>query len=515
MAAQQIDTDRLRELVRLRRMHCSAREIERFLGMSPHTQRRYAGALALAGLLEGDARLLPSRAAIRAAVREHLPAPARQPSSLAPWRPRVEALLRRGLRVRTIHSRLLLEPPGELSPFAASYSALKRLVRAIRKEVGIRPEDVALPVDTAPGEIAQVDLGYLGELYDPEVGIVRRTWVFVFVLGFSRFLFADLVTDQSDETWLRLHARALTSIGGVVETLVPDNTRRAVLRAAFGIDGPCELNRSYRELAQHFGCKVDPAPPGEPRKKGKAEAAVKYVQGALAGCEGEPIPVVRELLARWARDVANVRRHGSLEERPIDLFEREERAALLPLPAAPYELAIWKKLRVHPDSHVAFRGRLYSVPWQLLHEEVWLRATETSVGLFHDDLRVATHARRGPRRSTLEAHLPEDRRELCQRGRQRWEDRAAQLGPETLAYVRAIFDADLVLSQLRRVQAIVRLLAAHPRERAERVSQLGRAGRQFSYGWVKATLLHALDLSPTHIAERVAQGTGRSGRAPK
>lgn len=103
---------------RLRRTPCSAREAERLLGMSPHTQRRYASALALAGLIEVDARQLPSRAVIRAAVTAHLPAPRRQPSSLTAWRPRVALLLRRGLRVRTIHSRLLLEPPGD-RPLAA------------------------------------------------------------------------------------------------------------------------------------------------------------------------------------------------------------------------------------------------------------------------------------------------------------------------------------------------------------------------------------------------------------
>ena len=98
------------------------------------------------------------------------------------------------------------------------------------------------------------------------------------VLGYSRHLVCRLVFDQRIETWLQCHVEAFAELGGVPAVLVPDNLKAAVIRAAFGVAGTTTLNRSYRECARHYGFKVDPAPIRSPEKKGKVEAAVKYVK---------------------------------------------------------------------------------------------------------------------------------------------------------------------------------------------------------------------------------------------
>lgn len=135
---------------------------------------------------------------------------------------------------------------------------MKRLCARLHQAEGVRAEDVAIPVETGPGEIVHVDFGYVGKLYHPREGVLRKAWVFVMVLGYSRHLFARIVFDQRVETWLRLHQEAFRWFGGVVATVVPDNLKAAVVRAAFAIDGAASLNRSYRELARHYGFKVDP-----------------------------------------------------------------------------------------------------------------------------------------------------------------------------------------------------------------------------------------------------------------
>lgn len=489
--ARRVETERLRELVRLRRMGASGRAVARLLRMGPNTERRYREALARANVLDGPVEELPGLADVRAAVDTALPPVANAPraSSVAAWRPQIAALLEKGLTARATFDRLRLAEP----PFRGSYSAVKRACRQLRRAAP-RPEDVVIPVETAPGECAYVDFGYAGRLYDPATGTLRRAWAWVLVLGFSRLMVVRLVFDQRIETWLRLHDEALAELGGCVTTIRPDNTRRAVLRAAFAIDGPTELNRSYREQARHYGFKVEPAPPGQPKKRGKVEAAVKHLRNnPLKARDGEPMDQVQAALARWNREIASVRVHGSTGRRPLDMFNDTERTALRPLPAVPFEPVVWKQARVHPDCHVAFRDRLYSVPWSLIHHEVWLRATRSTVEAFHGDERVATHPRHGPRRSTIETHLPEDRRDLRHRGRAFWEERAAHVGPETLAFVRDVFDSDDVLSRLRQVQAIVRHLERHPRRRAEAASRLARHRRDHSYQGVKRILAHALD----------------------
>jgi hypothetical protein len=161
-------------------------------------------------------------------------------------------------------------------------------------------------------EVAQVDFGYVGKLYDPDRGVLRKAWVFVMTLGFSRHMVARITFDQKVETWLRVHIECFEELGGVPKTIVPDNLKAAVTRAAFGVDGETELNRSYRELARHYGFVVDPTPPRSPEKKGKVESSVRYVKTNYFKAHApEDIRDAEAGLQRWLIEIAGQRRHGT------------------------------------------------------------------------------------------------------------------------------------------------------------------------------------------------------------
>jgi len=129
--------------------------------------------------------------------------------------------------------------------------------------------------------------------------------------------------------------------------------------------------------------------------------------------------------------------HGTTGRRPVEVFAQEEQAQLLLLPRQRYESVVWKQATVHADSHVHFERRLYSVPWRLINREVWIRATTTSLAIYVDDERVATHSRSGSKlRSTHEDHLPEGRAELRHRSRSYWETRADRIGSDVGVFVR-------------------------------------------------------------------------------
>jgi transposase len=498
-----VDMDRLQELVRLHRMGTGDREVARLLMMSPNTERMYRRALMAAGLLEGPLDALPELEVLKKAVLEKLPpkvAP-QQVSSLESWLATIAALHAKGAGPRAIYDRLQLEDES-FREQRGTLSAVKRVCARLKRVRGVRPEDVAIPVETRAGEVAQVDFGYVGKLYDPTERVMRKAWVFVMVLGHSRHMVAELVFDQTVATWIRLHVDAFEQFGGVPEIIVPDNLKAAVVRAAFGVGGATALNRSYRELARHYGFKVDPAPIYEPKKKGKVESAVKYVKGNFFRAQEEvDAKVLGERLYRWVQDVAGTRIHGTTGKRPFDVFVAEEKSSLKPLPKHRFELVLWKQATVHQDSHVSYGGRLYSVPWQRVGQSVWLRATESTVAIFADDERIATHARRGvTHHSTCDEHLPEYRGDLRHRSRSYWEERAARIGPETALYVKEIFDSDEVLSQLRPVQAIVTHLERHPVGRAEGASRRARFFGSYSYQSLKNILVRALDLEPLPAA---------------
>lgn len=494
MVAMRIAMHRLQEFVRLHRLSTGFRETARLLGISPNTERAYRSALHQAGLLDGDPTELPPLEILKQAIAEQLgsrPPPPHTISTVVAWTTEVTTMLGRGAGARAIYDALRLRPD-----FKGSLSAVKRLCAHIKRARGISPEDVAIPVSTVAGETAQVDFGYVGRLYDPLSGTERRAWVFVMVLSHSRHMFVDVVFDQSTRTWIDLHIRAFHYFGGVPRIVRPDNLKAAVIRAAFRIDDAIALNRTYRELARHYGFRIDPAPPRQPKKKGKAEAGVKYVKNNFFRPRGlTDVGDVRAQLPVWLREVAGMRTHGTTGKKPIEMFESEERAALLPMPERPYEVVEWKPCEVHPDSHIFFDKRLYSVPWKRIGEEVWVRATPTTVVVYAGDDRVATHDRRGrEKRSTYEEHLPEGRRDYRQRQRSYWEERAAALGDEVARYIKAVFDSDDVLYQLRVVQASVRHLEQFPRSRANAACARALHFGNLKYGGLKEILRKGLDL---------------------
>lgn len=505
----------LQELVRLHRLRTGAREVARLLGVSPNTEREYRIAFTKADLLEGPVDDLPSLEALKATLPRVVPR--QQTSTVEDWTSEVKRLVTKGCEARAIHDHLHRERPD----FSGSYYAVKRLVKRLRVAEGVRARDVVIPVVTDPGDVAQVDFGYVGYLYDPDANVLRKAWVFVMVLGHSRHQFARVVFDQRSETWLLLHVLAFQFFGGVPGTIVPDNLKAAVVRCAFGFGEDPGLHRSYIELARFYGFKVDPAPPCDPEKKGKVEAGVKYVSGNFFDPrdDGEDITVVNAALTTWVLETAGRRIHGTTGLRPIEVFEAEEKSLLKQLPPLGWVATTWRKAKVHRDTHVAFDKRFYSVPWPNVGKDAWIRATPDAVDVYVDDTRVAMHSRRGKGAwSTIEAHLPAGRSELRNRSRSHWEGRARVLGDEAAAWVGEMYDGADALSPLRTVQAVVTLLEGYPRERANNACKRARHFGLRDYRGLKDILKKALDLEPLPLPlippPATPQTTPRFARSP-
>jgi transposase len=203
----------IREILRRLQLGEPDRRIARDLDVSRNTVARYRVWAKRHGVLEGGP--LPDAATL-AALLEPAPTarPAHEQSLVEPWRERVLAWHERGVEGQAIWQ-LLVEEHG----FTGSYSSVKRFLRRVA------PPSVraTLRIEVPPGEEAQVDFGFAGEFLDPDAGRVRRAWVFVMTLSFSRHQYAELVFDQTVETWLRLHRTAFEFFGGVPRRVVLDN----------------------------------------------------------------------------------------------------------------------------------------------------------------------------------------------------------------------------------------------------------------------------------------------------
>lgn len=345
------------------------------------------------------------------------------------------------------------------------------------------------------GEEAQVDCGRAGALLDPRTGQVRRAWVLVMTLGYSRHQYAELVFDQKVSTGIGCHRRAFEAFGGVPRRIVPDNLKAAVLTV--NLHDPV-LGEAYRRCAQHYGFVVSPTRPRTPAHNGKVESGVHFVKRSfLAGQQFADLPTANQALRAWVRERAGAREHGTTHRAPLALFEAEERMALLPLPSGPFELVETRRARVHPDCHVVLDGSYYSGPYRYVGQRLDAWGFSRVVQLFHSTDLVATHPRavgRGQWQTRTEHYPPYKAADLEQTPT--WcRDLARAIGPETLAVVEELL-ADRPLDRLRSVQALPRLVEQVGKTRLEAACARARHVGDVRYRRIRDILNAALDQQP-------------------
>ena len=226
------------------------------------------------------------------------------------------------------------------------------------------------------GEKTFIDFsGKRPALVDPRTGEVRRVELFVAVLGASSFTYAEATATQQLPDWVDAHTRMVEYYGGTTAVWVPDQLKSAITR-------PCRyepgVNRTYEDLAVHYGAVIVPARPRKPRDKAAVEGAVLLTQRwILARLRDETFFSLGALNAaiRVLLDELNDRPMKKLGISRRALYEQIDRPALQPLPATRYVLAQWKLCRLNIDYHVVVERHAYSVPFQLLREQVEVRYT--------------------------------------------------------------------------------------------------------------------------------------------
>jgi transposase len=374
----------------------SDRAVARALRVNRKTVKRYRSWAAERGLMDGP---LPSLGDLHRMVEAALGSagPPQNVSSVEPYREMVVKLRQQRVEIAAIHERL------RERGYAGSYASVYRFVRTLEP----RTPDVTVRVETPPGEEGQADFGYAGKMINPETGKQQKAWAFVMTLSWSRHMYVEFVFDQSVKTWLRAHRNALAFFGGVPERIVIDNLKAAIIRACW--DDPL-VQQSYRECAEHYGFLISPCRPYTPQHKGKVEqGGVHYVKrNFLGGREPTAITQANRDVKRWVNTTAGNRIHGTTKERPLERFDIE-RQVLQPLPRTPYDLAVWKQVKLHRDCHLVFDNAYYSAPYRLAGQELWVRGGTHDVQIYTADYAlVGTHSRaqRPGQRVTSLVHLP-------------------------------------------------------------------------------------------------------------
>ncbi|MBN6742505.1 IS21 family transposase [Acidithiobacillus sp. MC6.1] len=427
---------------------------------------------------------LPEDAELAAALQHQAqPASTQRESSLKPFEAQITRWAAEGIQGTTIHAALVRN-----HGFTGSYSAVKR---AIRRLLPATPPKATMRLTFAPGEAVQVDFGAGPDMVDPVTGEIRKTWFFVMTLCWSRHQYAEIVWDQKVMTWLACHRHAFQWFGGIPDRVIIDNAKCAITKAC--INDPT-VQRAYAECAEGYAFRIDPCPPYDPAKKGIVESGVKFVKRSFLPLrEFRHRDDANRQLQEWILLVGN-RVHGTTQLHPLNQFVTVEKALLQPLPDAPVQLSEWTRPKVHRDAHVQYAKGYYSVPYRLIGQTLWLRATDTTIRVYQEHALVATHPRLSQPGtfSTVADHLPPEGQAWQSHDLQWCLQMAKAIGPHCHGVVHQLF-IDRVLVNLRTVQNILRLREKYTPERLEAACERALRFGNPRYGTIAQILKKGLD----------------------
>src|SRR5580700_3639696 len=280
-------------------------------------------------------------------------------------------------------------------------------------------------------------------IIDPMTGEVHEAHLFIAVLGASSYTYAEARWSETLPDWIGAHVNALDFLGGAPKAAVPDNLKAGITKPSRYEPG---VNRTYQDLADHYGFVVLPARPYRPRDKAKVEAAVgivsRFVLGKLRNRRFFSLVELNDAVRDCVTKInAKVMKH--LKQSRNDLFAGLDRPALKGLPSERYQYAEWKRCTVAPDYHVEVDDHYYSVPFGLLRETVEARFTDGTIEVFYKGERIASHMRSrvAHKHTTIPQHMPSSHRRYAEWSPARMLREAEKIGPATIALFDAIMKA--------------------------------------------------------------------------
>jgi transposase len=493
---------KIREVLRLRfGLGLPQNQIARSCSLGQATVHRYLQKAVAAGL----SWPLPEDLDDRRLEELFSPATAGRPSRTVRPLPDFAEVRRQLQTHKHLTLQLVWEEYREAQPDGYSYSRFCELY-----DRWSRNQDVVLRQEHRAGEKMFVDwAGATIPIHDRRTGEITPASLFVAVLGASTYTFARATLNQELGNWVHCHVAAFDYFQGVPKLVIPDNPRT-------GVDRACryepELNRTYHEMALHYGVAVMPARPYKPRDKAKVENAVLVVERWIVAASRHrrfsSLAEVNEAIAELLEKL-NQRPFRKREGSRASLFAELDRPALQPLPAERYILAHWKTVRASIDYHVEVDRHYYSVPYQLAGQQLEARYTAATVEIFHRGQRVASHARSSGsyRHSTVSAHMPKSHQAHLEWTPSRLIRWAEGVGLATAEVVRTILERKPHPEMgYRACLGILSLEKIYSKPRLEAASRRAVQLQAFSYQSLKSILKRSLDRQLVLDPQTVAPG---------
>jgi transposase len=293
-----------------------------------------------------------------------------------------------------------------------------------------------LRIKRKPGEIMEVDwAGDTMTVFDKAACEPIKAYLFVACLPCSLYSYAEAFVDRKEHHWIEGHIHAYHYFDGSTRILTPDNLKTGVIK---NTHTELVLNRSYYEMAEHYGAAIIPARPYSPKDKSSVEGSVGVLKTWI-------LAALRNRKFFTFEELNDAIRQKLLEfnERPFQkkkgsrrsAFLEEEKDFLLPLPASPYETAIWKTVTIQPDYLITAGDCKYSVPYEFIGKQVDVRSTEKCIEVFYHNNRIASHVRKPGMAEPiyLPEHMPQNHRKYLTYTGESFMEWAMGVGNATLA----------------------------------------------------------------------------------
>lgn len=261
-------------------------------------------------------------------------------------------------------------------------------------------KQAVLRFETLPGEQAQVDWGYFGEIYDQEQKRRIKLYCFFMILGYSRTLYIEFFERAHIENFLIGHNNAFKYFGGYTKEILYDNLKSVVIKRALRAQ-ESEFNKKFMDFAGYYGFNPILCRPYKPNTKGKVENSVLYVrQNFFAGEEFTSLNNINKKTQEWLK-IVNARIHSTTKQQPIERLKLE--GLLLIKDKKMYDTSVIKYRRVFNDCHFSYGGNFYSVPYNFAGKEISVKEENNEITVFYRQEIITRHtliAAKGERVST-------------------------------------------------------------------------------------------------------------------
>ena len=367
-------------------------------------------------------------------------------------------LQRKDLTLTKVHMKLLR------TGVETSYSSLYRFAQ---EHIGMPGNHGTVRMaETEPSEVAEVDFGMLGYLFDKEVNRLRALYALVVTLVFSRYQYVNITRKQDLPALIGGIEDAWEFFGGCTRRLVIDNMKAAVVKSS---RYEPVFNRTFLEYSQHRGFIIDPAVARHPQGKATVERQIPYVrENFYKGEEFIDADHVQREALKWCTDIAGTRVHGTTRKRPRIVFEEKEKAFLLPIQEERFDIPKWGSATVHPDHHIRFGNALYSLPTQYIGKKVEVRIDSKLMRIYHQGAVIKTHPiMTEGRRSTDYEDYPKHKTHYAMRNCDYYLSKGKEIGANCGAFMEQLLSGDFPWSKLRQAQKLLRLSEKYGAVRVE------------------------------------------------